>query len=428
MLTRTKSAQVFAEACEVMPGGVNSPVRAFTGLGVAPLVVQKGRGDTIWDVDGNAYIDYCMSWGALILGHADPRVVTAASAQVGEGSSFGITTAIEAKMAQEVVSLVPSIEKVRFVSSGTEATMSAIRLARAFSGKTLIVKFSGNYHGHSDQLLIGAGSGVSHLPAGSPGVPDEMVRSTLSLRYNDLEGTRALLRENPAIGAVILEPIAANMGLVSGTSTFLKMLREECTKRKIVLIFDEVVSGFRMGLSGAQGHFAVAPDLTCLGKIIGGGFPAAAFGGKKEIMELLAPQGKVYQAGTLSGNPVAMRAGLTTLQAIQEPHFYKRVEEKMRRLVEPVALAIQKKGLKAHIAHSGSMFSLFFGIDKPSCQEDLDKLDKALFKRFFAYLLERGIYLSPSPYETCFISSAHTEEHLDRTAKVMCEFIDGSSE
>ena len=424
MLTRTKSAQLFAEACEVMPGGVSSPVRAFTGLGVAPLVVEKGRGDTIWDVDGNAYIDYCMSWGALILGHADPGVVAAASKQMGEGSSFGITTRVEAQMAQEVLSLVPSIEKIRFVSSGTEATMSAIRLARAFAEKPLLLKFSGNYHGHSDQLLTGAGSGVSHLPPGSPGIPDEMVRSTLSLRYNDLEAARTLLRNHPAIGAVILEPIAANMGLVSGSSPFLKMLRDECTKRKIVLIFDEVVSGFRMGLSGAQGHFGITPDLTCLGKIIGGGFPAAAFGGKKEIMEHLAPQGKVYQAGTLSGNPVAMRAGLTTLQAIQQPHFYNTLEEKTRRLVEPVSQALQKKGLKAHLSHAGSMFSLFFGIGEPKCQEDLEKLDKALFKRLFAYLLERGIYLSPSPYETCFVSSAHTEEHLDYTAKVMCAFID----
>jgi len=424
MISRKKSKELFSKASEVLPGGVNSPVRAFVGLGVAPLVVEKGKRDRIWDVDGNSYIDYCGSWGALILGHAPSPIVKAATKQVKLGSTFGITTAVEESLARRVVGHLPSMEKIRFVSSGTEATMSALRLARAYAGKSLILKFEGNYHGHSDQLLTGAGSGVSHLPPGSAGIPKEMVQATRSLPYNDIEAARMLLRTNSEIAAVILEPIAGNMGLVPATPAFLQMLREETKRAGAVLIFDEVISGFRVGLRGAQGYYGIEPDLTCLGKIVGGGFPAAAFGGKREIMDMLAPQGGVYQAGTLSGNPVAMCAGVATLAAIENPSFYQELEEKTLLLTEPVKRAIQRRGIKAHLAQIGSMFSLFFGVTKVESKEDLKDLDHALFNRFFSYLLERGVYISPSPYETSFVSSAHTEAHLRYTQRLITAFID----
>lgn len=423
MISRKKSEELFAKACEVLPGGVNSPVRAFVGLGVAPLVVAKGKGDLIWDLDGNSYIDYCGSWGALILGHAHPRVVKAAVGQVKQGSSFGITTAVEEALARRIIKHLPSIEKIRFVSSGTEATMSALRLARGYTGKSIIVKFEGNYHGHADLLITGAGSGIQHLPVGSPGVPQEMVKLTRSLAYNDTNETRRLLRENAQIAAVIVEPIAGNMGLVPAEPAFLQMLREETKRAGALLIFDEVITGFRVGLQGAQGHYGIEPDLTCLGKIVGGGFPAAAFGGKKEIMERLAPQGDVYQAGTLSGNPVAMHAGEATLAAIESPCFYADLEGRTRLLTEPIREAIRKKGMKAHLAQVGSMFSLFFGVSDVKSQADLKNLDRDLFHKLFRYALEQGVYLSPSPYETCFVSSAHTIEHLAHTAALICRFI-----
>ena len=421
--SREKSQALFARACEVLPGGVNSPVRAFVGLDVAPLVVAKGKGSRIWDLDGHSYIDYCGSWGALILGHAPRSVVKAATQQIKLGSTFGITTAVEESLARRIIGHLPSIEKIRFVSSGTEATMSALRLARGYTGKSLILKFEGNYHGHADGLLTGAGSGVSHLPPGSPGIPEEMVRSTRSLSYNDVEGTRAFLRKNPDLAAVILEPIAGNIGVIPATREFLEMLREETKKIGAVLIFDEVITGFRVGLQGAQGYFGIIPDLTCLGKIVGGGFPAAAFGGRREIMDCLAPQGKVYQAGTLSGNPVAMRAGEATLTEIEKRGFYEELEEKTRLLTDPIEQLIQKRDLKAHLARVGSMFSLFFGVTHARSKSDLKDLDLPLFNRFFSYLLERGVYFSPSPYETSFVSSAHTEADLLYTRKVIIEFL-----
>ncbi len=422
--SRTNSETLFERACQVLPGGVNSPVRAFFSLEMTPLVVARGLGDTIWDVDGHTYIDFCGSWGSLILGHVHPQVARAAIAQINHGSSFGITTEIEEILASQIIRHMPSIEKIRFVSSGTEATMSALRLARGYTGKDLILKFDGNYHGHADHLLIGAGSGVSFLPPGSAGVPEEMVRFTRSMPYNDVAATRAFLRDNRNIAAVILEPIAANMGLVPATLEFLEMLREETAKTGALLIFDEVVTGFRVGLHGVQGLYGIKPDLTCLAKIIGGGFPAAAFGGKREIMERLAPLGDVYQAGTLSGNPVAMSAGLAVLRELEKPGFYDQLEAKTHQLLKPVAEIIQRKKLKVYLSQKGSMFSFFFGVDKASSKDDLKTLDHALFKQFFAFLFDRGIYFSPSPYETCFISSAHTDEHLRYTQEQLCIFFE----
>ncbi|MFI5334768.1 MAG: glutamate-1-semialdehyde 2,1-aminomutase [Chlamydiales bacterium] len=422
LMVRTKSEALFARACQVLPGGVNSPVRAFVGLGVPPLVVAKGKGAKIWDLDGNSYIDYCGSWGALILGHANPAVVRATTQQIKLGSSFGITTAVEEALARRVIGHLPSIEKIRFVSSGTEATMSALRLARAYTGKNLIVKFEGNYHGHADGLLTGAGSGVLHILPSSPGIPIEMVQSTRTLPFNEVELVRSFLRKNE-VAAVILEPVAGNMGVVPAAQKFLEMLRVETKKMGALLIFDEVITGFRVGLQGAQGYFGIEPDLTCLGKIVGGGFPAAAFGGKREIMDLLAPQGQVYQAGTLSGNPVAMRAGEAALIEIEKPGFYKALEEKTRLLTDPISHLIQKRKMKAHLAQIGSMFSLFFGVMDVQSKDDLKNLDHARFNRFFSYLLERGVYLSPSPYETCFVSSAHTEADLLYTQKQIIQFL-----
>jgi glutamate-1-semialdehyde 2,1-aminomutase len=424
MSSRIKSETLFEKARQVLPGGVNSPVRAFFSLQMTPLVVARGKGDTIWDVDNHAYIDFCGSWGSLILGHVHPKVADAAKTQIEAGSSFGITTEVEELLATKIISHLPAIEKIRFVSSGTEATMSALRLARGYTGKDLVLKFDGNYHGHADHLLIGAGSGVSFLPPGSAGVPQEMVRFTRSMQYNDVEGTREFLRQNPNVAAVILEPVAANMGLVPATREFLEMLRDETAKSGALLIFDEVVTGFRVGLSGAQGFYGIKPDLTCLAKIIGGGFPAAAFGGRREIMDRLAPLGDVYQAGTLSGNPVAMRAGLAVLQELEKPGFYATLEAKTYALLKPVAELIQRKKLKVYLAQHGSMFSFFFGVNKVSSKEDLKTLDQALFRRFFVFLFEKGIYFSPSPYETCFLSSAHTDEHLRYTQEQLCAFFE----
>ncbi|MBI2743379.1 MAG: glutamate-1-semialdehyde 2,1-aminomutase [Chlamydiales bacterium] len=423
MTARKKSEALFERACKVMPGGVNSPVRAFFGLEMTPLVVQRGLGDRIWDEDERSYIDFCSSWGSLILGHVHAEVAKAAISQISLGSSFGITTAIEERFATQITTHLPSIEKLRFVSSGTEATMSALRLARGYTGKDLIVKFDGNYHGHADHLLIGAGSGVSYLPPGSAGVPVEMVRFTRSLRYNDLYSVRKFLSENCNVAAVILEPIAANMGLVPATIEFLQMLREETRKSGALLIFDEVVTGFRVGLGGVQEASGIQPDLTCLAKIIGGGFPAAAFGGRREIMDRLAPLGDVYQAGTLSGNPVAMAAGLAVLNELEKPGFYQELERKTRLLTDPIAELIRKKNINVYLAQRGSMFSLFFGVKSVSSKEDLKTLDHAQFRRFFSFLFERGIYLSPSAYETCFVSSAHTEEHLLYTQQQICDFL-----
>jgi len=428
-LKREKSASIYERLCQIIPGGVNSPVRAFKDVQTVPLIIEKGRGDQIWDVDGNAYIDYCGSWGALILGHAHPCVVEAACSQILSGSSFGITTSVELSIAEQVQKHIPSMEKMRFVSSGTEATMTAIRLARGFTGKSRLIKFNGNYHGHSDGLLVQAGSGVMNLnpESSSLGIPKELVQHTISLPYNDRHIIREFLRSQKDIAAVILEPIAANMGVVPADLEFLEILREETQKAHVILIFDEVITGFRIGLKSAQGFYGITPDLTCLGKIIGGGFPAAALGGRAEIMDCLAPCGGVYQAGTLSGNPVAMKAGLAALQEVEKPGFYQDLEAKTNLITQPVQEMIEKKQLKACVQQKGSFFTLFFGLNKVKKKEDLISLDENLFRQFFQFLLQNGVYFSPSPYEACFVSSAHTEENLIKTRNLILQFLSGCS-
>jgi len=426
---RTQSEAVHARACKVIPGGVNSPVRSFKGLGIPPMIVESGAGDTIRDVDGNKYIDYCLSWGPLILGHAHPKVVAAACEQMGKGSSFGIATEVEEKMATKIVSLLPSIEKIRMVNSGTEATMTAMRLARGYTEKHKIIKFTGHYHGHSDSLLIQAGSGVRSINpiATSKGVNPAVIADTICFPFNDFNAVRSFFHTNPLgmeTAGVILEPVTGNMGVVTPEKGFLEMLREETSRVGALLIFDEVITGFRVGLKGAQGKYLIDPDLTCLGKVIGGGFPVAAVGGKAKIMDCLAPLGQVYQAGTLSGNPVAIRAGLETLYCIEEPGFYEALFEKTRRLTQPIIEAIERKQANACLQRAGSMFTLFFGVKKVRCKEDLKSLNEELFARFFRYLFERGVYIPPSSNEAWFLSSVHTDAHIDFTADCIVKFIE----
>ncbi len=425
MKVRNLSEKIYRQLLQVTPGGVNSPVRAFKEIGILPLVVERGSKDTIWDVDGNPYIDYCGSWGALILGHANGEVIRPAIEQIQNGSSFGITTPFEQKLAEKIQTIVPSMENVRFVSSGTEASMSALRLARGYTGRSTIVKFNGNYHGHMDALLVQAGSGATHLPkkAATLGIPEETVKYTVSLPYNDIDACREFLRACPDVAAVIIEPVAGNMGLVGAKRDFLEMLRDETQKQSSLLIFDEVISGFRVGLKGVQGLHGITPDLTCLGKIIGGGFPAAAFGGRKDIMEYLAPLGPVYQAGTLSGNPVAMVAGYHTLSVLEQEGFYELLQEKTDYFLNPIEEYIRKKQLDVFLSRQGSMFSFFFGTTSVESGEDAKKCDMALFKKFFLHLLDRGIYFSPSAFETCFVSSAHEWEHLAITQQHILDFL-----
>lgn len=394
-----------------------------------PLIVESGAGDKIRDVDGNEYIDYCGSWGALILGHAHPEIVRAAQEQMAKGSTFGIATEIEERIARKVVDLVPSIEKVRFVCSGTEAGMTAMRLARGYTGRPKIVKFTGHYHGHTDSLLIQAGSGVASLNplATSKGVNPGVIADTICFPFNDFQAVRTFFRTNPTaseVAAVIVEPIAGNMGAVPPEDGFLELLREETRRAGALLIFDEVITGFRVHLRGVQGMKGIDPDLTCLGKVVGGGFPVAAVGGKAKILDCLAPLGQVYQAGTLSGSPVAMRAGFETLSIIEREGFYDALQEKTDRLVLPIEEAIAKKRARACLQKCGSMFSLFFGVSKVASKEDLKTLDEALFVRFFRYLFDRGVYIPPSSHEAWFVSSAHTDEHLDFTAECIRSFLE----
>jgi glutamate-1-semialdehyde 2,1-aminomutase len=415
---------LYRDSCALMPGGVNSPVRSFKGMGMTPLIATGGKGDTIFDVDGHAYVDLCQSWGALILGHAADNVVAKAAEQLSRGSSFGIATPYEKELAEIIVRHFPSMQRLRFVSSGTEATMTAIRLARGYTGKSAIIKFNGHFHGHSDSLLIKAGSGVSHLPeASSAGIPEELVKLTVSLPFNDTEICRNFIRSRDDIAAVLLEPITGNIGVVPAKREFLEMLREETSNKGIVLIFDEVITGFRVGLKGAQGHYGVIPDMTCLGKVIGGGFPAAAFGGKKEIMDLIAPLGNVYQGGTLSGNPLAMCAGCETLKTIESPGFFQALEEKLEDFLSPIRKKVEERNLPIAIQSAGSMFTIFFGVKKVESKEDLASMDEERFKHFFRHLFYRGVYLSPSAYEAHFLSSAHTDENLKKTQELILDYL-----
>jgi glutamate-1-semialdehyde 2,1-aminomutase len=424
---RTISDTIFQQLCRVIPGGVNSPVRSFSAVGIPPMVVESGSGAVIRDADGREYIDYCGSWGPLILGHAHPQVVAAAQEQMARGCSFGITTQIEEMLASKIVGLLPAVEKIRFVSSGTEATMTALRIARGATQRRKIVKFSGHYHGHHDSLLVQAGSGVSLLNASatSLGVNPGVIADTICLPFNDFEAVRSFFQSSLAYetAAVIVEPIAGNMGVVLPRDGFLELLRKETARVGALLIFDEVITGFRVGLKGAAHLFGIEPDLICLGKVIGGGFPAAAVGGKAEFMDFLAPLGQVYQAGTLSGNPVAMRAGFTTLCLLEQPGFYEELEKKTRRLIDPIQGMIVGQRKRVCIQRCGSMFTLFFGVTKVENKKDLEGLDNKLFVAFFRYLFDRGIYIPPAAGEAWFVSSAHTDEQLDYTAQVICEYI-----
>lgn len=427
MRQRPKSAEVYATSCSLMPGGVNSPVRSFSHLDMGPILTASGKGDMLTDLDGNAYIDYCCSWGSLIHGHCFPDIVHAAQHQITLGSSFGTATLNELRLAQKISEHMPHLEKMRFVSSGTEATMSAIRLARGFTNRDLIVKFDGNYHGHNDSLLVRAGSGaiLINSQASSKGVPNDFVAHTASLPYNDEKALKEFFRENKdKIAAVILEPVAANMGVVPATSSFISTLREETTNAGALLIFDEVVTGFRVGIGGAAEMYGVEPDLTCLGKIVGGGFPVAVFGGRPEIMDHLAPLGQVYQAGTLSGNPVAMSAGLAAINALERPGFYEELKAKTAIIVEPVRKKIREKKIPACIQSVGSSFTIFFGVDIVKSWNDAQHIDTKTFQKMFHFLFERGIYFSPSAFEGNFVSSVHTEDHLEETCNALCVFLE----
>jgi glutamate-1-semialdehyde 2,1-aminomutase len=426
MLNREKTLEQYEKLCQILPGGVSSPIRACKSVEEHPLVVSHGKKDTIYDVDGNHFIDYCQSWGALIHGHAHEEVMKAVKNQLKLGTSFGITTSIEGKLATEIQKRFPSIEKLRFVSSGTESTMSAMRLCRGYTKKRIIIKFDGHYHGHADSLLVKAGSGLFDLPASSSaGIPEDFIKHTLSLPFNDVERFKGALQDPEVrnnLAGVILEPIAGNMGVVPATQEFLSVLREETLKAEALLIFDEVITGFRVAFGGAQEIYQITPDLTCLGKIMGGGFSAAAFGGKKEIMDHLAPLGSVYQAGTLSGNPVAMQAGLKTLELLTKTS-YQELKEKTDQLLDPIREAIKKHSYPTCIQQSGSMFTLFFGKKTVQNFSDAKELDFKKFALFFRYLLSHHIYFPPAQQEAAFISLAHSSKNIDKTIKIMLKFI-----
>jgi glutamate-1-semialdehyde 2,1-aminomutase len=404
-----RSRKLFELSQQLIPGGVNSPVRAFRAVGGTPVFFKQGKGARLTDEDGREYIDYVGSWGPLILGHAHPAVVSAVTAAAARGLSFGAPTALELEMAELLTQSVPSMDQVRLVSSGTEAVMSALRLARGFTGRSVIVKFEGCYHGHSDFLLVKAGSGA--LTFGNPtsaGVPPELTAHTLVLDYNDPQQVSdAFARYGDSIAAVVLEPVAGNMNFVRPSQEFMDGLRAACTKHGTVLIFDEVMTGFRVGPQGAQGIFGITPDLTTLGKVIGGGMPVGAFGGRRDIMQKLAPVGPVYQAGTLSGNPVAVAAGLCTLREVLRPGFFDRLGETTRALAQGLAREAAGAGIAFSTASLGGMFGLFFRAEAPASFAEVMQCDRDAFNRFFHAMLERGVYLAPSAYEAGFVSSAH---------------------
>ena len=415
----TKSEKLFKRALNLIPGGVNSPVRAFKAVNSKPLFITKASGSKIWDVDGNKFIDYVMSWGPLILGHAHPEVISAVKNVLKNGTSYGAPTEIEVRLAELIKKMMPSVELVRMVNSGTEATMSAIRLARAYTGRKKIIKFEGCYHGHADSFLVKAGSGATTLGIpSSPGVPDEMAGLTLNAKFNDINSVEKLVKENKnEIACIIVEPVPGNMGVVLPEDDFLLKLRQICDDEKILLIFDEVITGFRLAPGGAQEFFGVKADLTTLGKIIGGGFPVGAYGGKKEIMELIAPSGPVYQAGTLSGNPVAMTAGYTTLKILYENRkkTYKQLEEKAKTLAENLKAIAQKNNIKIQINQIASMMTVFFAESEVRDYDTALKSDTNKFARFFNLMLENGVYLPPSQFEAMFLSTAHSDDDIEKT-------------
>lgn len=414
-----KSKDLFNQSQRLIPGGVNSPVRAFRAVGGTPIFFEKGAGAYLWDVDGNRYIDYVGSWGPAILGHAHPDVVTAVQRAAVNGLSFGAPTAAEYAMAEQICALVPSIEQVRLVSSGTEATMSAIRLARGATGRKKLLKFEGCYHGHADSLLVKAGSGA--LTFGNPssaGVPPEVAADTVVIAYHDLAALEATFTAiGKELACVIIEPIAGNMNFVKPSHAYMHRLRELCTAHGALLIFDEVMTGFRVGLGGAQAHFGITPDLTTLGKVIGGGMPVGAFGGKRDIMANMAPIGAVYQAGTLSGNPVAVAAGLKTLALIQQPGFYEELSATTTALCEKLSAAAAAAGCAFSAASLGGMFGVYFSANLPTNYAEVMQSDRDRFNRFFHGMLAKGVYLAPSAFEAGFVSKAHTAADIDATAQ-----------
>ena len=402
-----------------MPGGVNSPVRSYRAVGGTPIFISRGKGANVYDEDGQKYIDYISSWGPLILGHAYPDVVTAIKKAAENGTSFGASCEKEVELSKLIVKTYPSIDMVRMTSSGTEATMSAVRVARAFTGRDLIVKFEGCYHGHADYLLVKAGSGATTFGTpSSPGVPKGFTANTLLARFNDIGSVQRLFRKHKdKIAAIIIEPVAANMGVVTPVVGFLESLRTITEDHGALLIFDEVISGFRLGLGGAQETYGVTPDLTCLGKIIGGGLPVGAYGGKREIMKLVAPIGPVYQAGTLSGNPLAMAAGISTINGLRKKGTYEKLNEMTRQLVEGVDNILKKHGITARINSIGSMFTIFFTDSDVVDYDSALKSDTKIYARFFKSLLKGGIMFPPSQFEAVFVSLAHTESDIDMTLK-----------
>lgn len=422
-MNTSRSGLLFEEAQRRLPGGVNSPVRAFRSVGGAPRFISHGKGGRLWDVDGNEYVDLVMSWGPLILGHADPRVVAAATEAISKGASFGASTPAEVRMAELLQEAMPSLELVRMVNSGTEATMSAIRVARAFTGRDKVIKFDGCWHGHADGLLVKAGStGLQYGIPDSAGVPAGYARETLVARFGDLDSVRALVSEHPdQVAAVIVEPVAGNMGVVPPAAGFLQGLREITAAAGIVLIFDEVITGFRVAPGGAQELYGVTPDMTTLGKIIGGGFPVGAYGGRRDIMQCVSPLGPAVQAGTLAGNPVAMAAGIATLEALREPGVYELLDRKAATLEAGISSAAARAGVKITCNRVGSMMTAFFS-DRPVANaDDIAFASASAYAAFFHAMLERGVYLAPSYCEAAFISTAHDERDLEKTIAAASE-------
>jgi glutamate-1-semialdehyde 2,1-aminomutase len=422
-MERKKSQQLFRKACELIPGGVNSPVRAFRAVGGNPVFIEKAKGSKIYDVDGNTYIDYVLSWGPLILGHAHPKVVHALMNAIHKGTSYGAPTPLENQLAELVLKAYPSMDKVRMVNSGTEATMSAIRVARGFTGRDKIIKFEGCYHGHADGLLVKAGSGATTfgLPD-SPGVPKSYAKNTITLPLNDIKTVNSTIRnEWKNIACIILEPVVGNIGCVLPKPGFLESLRKITREYGVILIFDEVMTGFRVAYGGAQQHYGITPDMTCLGKVIGGGLPVGAYGGKKEIMSMVSPEGPVYQAGTLSGNPLAMTAGIETLKILSKDGTYKKLEKIASLLEAGLTDAAKTAGVRTTFYRAGTMFCTYFTdthvIDYPTAKTS----DTAKFSRFFSAMLKRGIYIAPSQFEAGFISLAHSAKDIEKTVKAAYE-------
>lgn len=425
-MTHTASRNAFAEASEYIPGGVNSPVRALRAVGETPIFIDRAKGVTLTDIDGNHYTDFCLSWGVFIAGHANDSVLQAVSKAVQRGTSYGIPTLLETELAKRVSQLIPGMEQVRFVNSGTEAVMSAIRLARGYTRRNYILKFEGCYHGHADHLLVAAGSGVATQGrSNSAGVPDDFVKYTLTAPFNDKEAVKKLFAQYGSdIATVIVEPVPANMGVVPEEDGFLHFLRAITREHGSLLLFDEVITGFRITLGGAQQYYGIEPDLTTVGKIVGGGFPAAAFGGRREIMQLLAPVGPVYQAGTLSGNPIAMTAGIATLDILSQPDTYEQLNDKAERFISRLQEALEPKGVVVN--HVGNMFTPYFtGGNRPRNFQEVRQSNLDEFARFWRYMFNNGVYLSPSQFEVDFISIQHTEEELDKVIELAREYRGG---